>query len=50
LATDSMGSSFFSESSTYGLWFKRFIDGCHVRMGDQVKQDRALAMAEMLRL
>ena len=42
------GSQFFTESPTYGFWFKRFIEGCHRRMGDHVLSDRALTIDELL--
>jgi hypothetical protein len=28
---------------TYGLWFKKFMKGCHERMGEIVKPDRVLS-------
>jgi hypothetical protein len=33
---------------TTELWFKRFMDGCHNRMGDQTKQDKALSTIVLL--
>ena len=42
------GATFFTESPTFGFWFKRFIRGCHRRMGDQALADRALTIDEML--
>jgi hypothetical protein len=31
----------FTNTSAYSLWFDRFIVGCHIRMGDEKRQDRA---------
>ena len=42
------GSQFFTESPTYRFWFKRFIEGCHRRMGDYVLSNRALTIDELL--
>ena len=42
------GIQFFTESPTYGFWFKRFIEGCHRRMGDYVLSNRALTIDELL--
>lgn len=33
-----------TESPTYGMFFEAFVRGCHKRMGDIVKPDRALAL------
>jgi hypothetical protein len=30
----------FTNTAMYSLWFDRFIVGCHVRMGDDTRQDR----------
>jgi hypothetical protein len=38
---------------TYGLWFEKFMRGCHKRMGEIVRSDRALSavlLKEILRL
>jgi hypothetical protein len=34
----------FTNTSVYSLWFDRFIVGCHVRMGDGTRQDRAFSI------
>jgi hypothetical protein len=44
------GSQHFTDSPTYGFWFKRFIEGSHRRMGDDVNPDRAVTIDEMLKL
>jgi hypothetical protein len=38
----------FTNTSVYILWFDRFIVGCHVRMGDDTRQDRALSIELIL--
>jgi hypothetical protein len=35
---------------TYGLWFEKFMRGCHKRMGEIVKPDRALSTAILLEI
>jgi hypothetical protein len=35
---------------TYGLWFEKFMRGCHKRMGDITKPDRALSSVILLQL
>ena len=42
------GKQFFTNSPTYGMWFERFMLGCHKRMGDVTCQDRALTIHEAL--
>lgn len=37
-----------SESSTNSVWFQRFMEGCHKRMGDVHKPDQALTIAEVM--
>jgi hypothetical protein len=34
----------FTNTSVYSMWFDRFIVGCHVRMGDDTRQDRAFSI------
>jgi hypothetical protein len=41
-------SSFVSHSETNSYWFKRFMHGCHKRMGDVWIPDRPLTMEELL--
>jgi hypothetical protein len=38
----------FINTSLYNLWFYRFIVGCHVRMGDDTRQDRAFIIEFIL--
>jgi hypothetical protein len=38
----------FTITSVYSLWFDRFIVGCHVRMGDDMRQDRAFSIEFLL--
>jgi hypothetical protein len=38
----------FTNMSVYSLWFDRFIVGCHVRMGDDTRQDRAFSIELIL--
>jgi len=40
-------SSSISLSKTNGYWFKRFMHGCHKRMGDAWTPDRPLTMEEL---
>jgi hypothetical protein len=35
---------------TYGLWFEKFMRGCHKRMGEIVKPDRALSTTILLEI
>jgi hypothetical protein len=35
---------------TYGLWFEKFMRGCHKRMGEIIKPDRALSTAILLEI
>jgi hypothetical protein len=34
----------FTNTSVYSLWFDRFIVGCHVRMGDDIRSDRSMCI------
>jgi hypothetical protein len=38
----------FINTSVYILWFDRFIVGCHVRIGDDTRQDRAFSIKFIL--
>jgi hypothetical protein len=40
------GGSMFSSSPTNSIWFRRFLLGCHKRMGDVRIPDRALVLEE----
>ena len=40
----------FSESPMYGLWFDRFKDGCHSRMGDDIRPDKAMGIELLLEI
>ena len=42
------GSSTFTGSPTYSYWFRRFMTGCHRRMGDTWIPDRAITLEEIL--
>jgi hypothetical protein len=42
------GGTFFSSSPTNSYWFRRFMLGCHRRMGDVWIPDRALLIDELL--
>ena len=46
--TDGKRSMFISGSPTYSNWYKRFMTGCHARMGDVVMQDQAITIDELL--
>jgi hypothetical protein len=35
---------------TYGVWFEKFMKGCHKRMGEIVRPDRALSTAILLEI
>eukprot|EP00957_Ditylum_brightwellii_P211661 15366441-Ditylum_brightwellii.AAC.1 len=35
---------------THSLWFEKFVIGCKLRLGEIVKQDRAISMKKMLTL
>lgn len=41
---------FASCSVTNGMWYSRFQEGVHCRMGDTLKQDLALSIGVMLKL
>jgi hypothetical protein len=48
-ASSEGASSFVSHTSeTNGYWFKRFMHGCHKRMGDVWIPDQPLTMEELL--
>jgi hypothetical protein len=38
----------FLDSPTYSEWFERFKTGCHKRMGDDIRPDRALSIEVLL--
>jgi hypothetical protein len=38
----------FTNTSVYSMWFDRFIVGCHVRMGDDTRQDRSFIIELIL--
>jgi hypothetical protein len=40
----------FSSTPLYGLWFDRFKDGCHSRMGDDIRPDKAMSVELLLEL
>lgn len=44
------GHHFASCSATNGMWYSRFQDGVHCRMGDVLKQDMAISIGVMLKL
>ena len=48
--SDGRKSTRITESSSNSLWFKRFMDGCHERMGDVKLQDPALSIDVLLAL
>ena len=39
-----------TDSPTYGIWFQRFMLGCHKRMGEKLKQDMSVLIEVMLAL
>jgi len=39
-----------TDSPTYGIWFQRFMLGCHKRMGEKLKQDMGVSIEVMLAL
>ncbi len=39
-----------TKCATYGLWFERFMKGCHKRMGEIVRPDRALSSVILLEI
>ena len=45
---DGRWSSTFTGSPTYGYWFRRFMTGCHRRMGDTWIPDRAITLEAIL--
>jgi hypothetical protein len=45
---DGRGTSTFTGSPTYSYWFRRFMTGCHRRMGDTWIPDRAITLEEIL--
>jgi hypothetical protein len=40
----------FSATPMYGLWFNRFKDGCHSRMGDDIRPDKAMSIELILEI
>ncbi|KAL7575187.1 hypothetical protein ACA910_018675 [Epithemia clementina (nom. ined.)] len=48
--TDSKRSTFVTCSTTNAIWFKRFMEGTHERMGDVKIQDVALSIDVLLAL
>jgi len=48
--SDDRGTSFFTSSPANGPWFRRFMQGCHKRMGDTWIPDRALSISETLHM
>ena len=44
---DGRGTSTFTTSTTYGFWYRRFMTGCHRRMGDTWLPDRATTIDEL---
>ncbi|KAL7576221.1 hypothetical protein ACA910_013704 [Epithemia clementina (nom. ined.)] len=47
---DEQRSTHITDSSTNTLWFKRFMDGCHERMGDVKVQDTAMTIDVLIGL
>ena len=39
-----------TDSPTYGIWFQRFMLGCHKRMGEKIKQDTRISIEVMHQL
>ncbi len=39
-----------TDCPTYGLWFEKFMKGCHKRMGEIVRPDRALSSVILLEI
>lgn len=44
---DGRGTATFTTSPTYGYWFRRFMAGCHRRMGDTWMPDKAITIDEV---
>ena len=44
---DGKGTATFTGSPTYSFWFRRFMTGCHRRMGDTWIPDRAITLEEV---
>jgi hypothetical protein len=40
----------FSGTAMYGLWFDRYKDGCHSRMGDDIRPDKAMGIELLLEI
>ena len=40
----------FSATPMYGLWFARFTLGCHSRMGDDIRPDKAMSIELLLEI
>lgn len=45
---DGRGTSTFTGSVTYSFWFRRFMTGCHRRMGDTWMPDKVVTLEEVL--
>jgi hypothetical protein len=39
-----------TECPKYGTWFKKFMTGCHKRMGETVRPDRALSSSNLVEI
>ncbi|KAL7574183.1 hypothetical protein ACA910_014859 [Epithemia clementina (nom. ined.)] len=50
MMTDGKKTTFVTRSSTNTLWYKRFIDGSHERMGNVKLQDVAISIDVLLKL
>jgi hypothetical protein len=48
IGDDARSGTFFSNSPTNSYWFRRFMQGCHRRMGDVWMPDRSLTIDELL--
>jgi hypothetical protein len=48
IGDDSRSGTFFSNSPTNSYWFRRFMQGCHRRIGDVWMPDRSLTVDELL--
>jgi hypothetical protein len=48
IGDDSRGATFFSNSPTNCYWFRRFVQGCHRRMGDVWIPYQSLTIDELL--
>jgi hypothetical protein len=50
LAAEKKSTQRFTTSMTYGLWYSRWDEGCHTRMGDVWLPDRAMTIDVLLKL